>query len=291
MTKVLVAAPCERIKAKITRWMWDNGAGINIISSTAVTSMKHLITKTENPLPNFAANGASYADREVLLKLTALKEVAKPYVLDGSPPLFSGGWRCKELGLDFWWPAYKKPIVVCPSGKVPLWTSRTTCLNFTAYSCGKTAKETIFRQFTAVLVILNSHLPASFGWAEAGGSVGVDGLGQAKAVTPAALELVPGDVVEDDVDTRSNLKLEALSVEHLFTHYPNNKYCSACQRARLRRRPIGVRSEKVDKAEKLGDIITCDHIIASRDEAEGLLSDKTTLTIYDMATQFTAQDQ
>ncbi len=44
----------------------------------------------------------------------------------------------------------------------------------------------------------------------------------------------------------------------------------------------------MERADKFGDIITCDHIVASRDDAEGLLSDKTAMTIYDMASHFTA---
>ena len=75
------------------------------MNSSAIENMKHLVTKSENPLSFCTANGESSADNEVLLKITALKEVTKPYVLDGSPALLSVGWRCMELGYDFWWPA------------------------------------------------------------------------------------------------------------------------------------------------------------------------------------------
>ncbi len=91
-----------------------------------------------------------------------------------------------------------------------------------------------------------------------------------------------------DDDKRRNLQLGALTVEKLLSHFPKNKYCAACQRARLRRRPIGTaRQDKGDKAVEFGDVITCDHIIASKDEAEGLISDTTALTIYDLGTHFT----
>ena len=95
------------------------------------------------------------------------------------------------------------------------------------------------------------------------------------------------DAEVEDVETRRNLKNEAMSLTHLLTHFPKNKYCSACQRARLRRRPIGTGAAHV-KAVGFGDIITTDHIIASREESEGILGEKTALTIYDMATHFTA---
>ena len=164
-------------------------------------------------------------------------------------------------------------------------------LDSTAYSCGAKTKDTLFRQFAAVSAVPRKPHPASSGLTGAGVPVCVGGPGDAGAdpiaVPPPAVAGPDVAVVEDD-DTRRNLKLEALSLEHLLTHFPKNKYCSACQRARLRRRPIGVvRQDKGEAAVEFGDVITCDHIIASKDEAEGLLTDKTAMTIYDMGTHFT----
>ncbi len=103
---MLAAFPEQKIKSLVTRWIWDTGAGIDIVSAQGVSNMKHLITKTATPLPLCTANGESLADKEILLKLTAFKEIVKPFVLDGSPPVLSVGWRCMELGYDFWWPAF-----------------------------------------------------------------------------------------------------------------------------------------------------------------------------------------
>ncbi len=134
----------------------------------------------------------------------------------------------------------------------------------------------------------DAHQRTSPGLTGAGEPAGAVGPGQAGADPPVSEEPAPVDVAEETDDIRRDLKKEAMSAEHLLTHFPKNEYSSACQRARLRRRPIGTRSEKVERAETFGDIIICDHIVASRDEAEGLLSDKTAMAVYDMATHFTA---
>ena len=198
-----------------------------------------------------------------------------------------------ELGYAFWWPAFGKPIVTRPDGGTVVLEveNYVPFLDSTAYSCGAKTKDTLFRQFAAVSAVPQKPHPASSGHTGAGVPVCVGGPGDAGAdpiaLPPPAVAGPDVAVVEDD-DARHNLKLEALSLEHLLTHFPKNKYCSACQRARLRRRPIGVvRQDKGEAAVEFGDVITCDHIIASKDEAEGLLTDKTAMTIYDMGTHFT----
>ena len=60
--KVLSIVPNERIKALVTRWIWDTGAGIDIVSAQGVSNMQHLITKTASPLALCTANGDSMAD-------------------------------------------------------------------------------------------------------------------------------------------------------------------------------------------------------------------------------------
>ncbi len=146
MAKVLAATPSPRIKAKVTRWVWDTGAGVDVVNGSAIENMQHLVAKSQNRLSLCTADGESAADEEVLLKITALKEVTKPYVLDGSPALLSVGWRCMELGYDFWWPAFRAPIVTTPSGATLTLEvdEYVPYLKSTAYSCSASSKATIF---------------------------------------------------------------------------------------------------------------------------------------------------
>ena len=71
--EVMATVTNERMKAKVNRWIWDIGAGIDIVPAKDVANMSHLITKTATPLPITTANGESIVDKEILLKLTASK--------------------------------------------------------------------------------------------------------------------------------------------------------------------------------------------------------------------------
>jgi hypothetical protein len=115
--KALATIPHQSITSSARRWIWDTGAGIDIISARCVANMKHLITKPANSLPIVTANGSAFAEQEILLKPTAMKEIVKPFVLGDSPPVLSVGWRCMELGYDFWWPAFQRPIITTPGGQ------------------------------------------------------------------------------------------------------------------------------------------------------------------------------
>ena len=185
----------ERIKAKVNRWIWDTGAGIDIVPAKDVANMSHLITKTATPLPITTANGESSVDKEIWLKLTAFKQIVKPFVLDGSPAVLSVGWRCMELGYDFWWPAFKRPIITLPSGvtvKLDV-EDYVPYLDSTAYSCGLKSKETIFRQFAmSVIEKRRNGASSSSTGASADASLGSTGAGVPVLVgNPGNVEVVP----------------------------------------------------------------------------------------------------
>ena len=61
------------------------------------------------------------------------------------------------------------------------------------------------------------------------------------------------------------LKKEALTTRHLLTHFPKNKFCEACQRAKVQAKPARSHkkrepSDEHPAAEAFGDEITADHL-------------------------------
>ena len=64
------------------------------------------------------ANGVTSVDDEIALRVEALDETIKPFVLESTPSVLTVGWRCMELGYEFRWPARSAPIFTCPDGRI-----------------------------------------------------------------------------------------------------------------------------------------------------------------------------
>ena len=101
--------------------------------------------------------------------------------------------------------------------------------------------------------------------------------------------------VEPDSDNEGNarslaeadLRAEAKSVEHLFSHRPKNPFCEVCQRAKMlapQARKKGGSSTIVSKA--FGDHITVDHIITRDLRDHGFQDERVALVVKDVFTKF-----
>ena len=106
-----------------------------------------------------------------------------------------------------------------------------------------------------------------------------------------------GDEVEEDDDDdkdwgtdsdgRNDLRLEALSVHHQLTHVPKNKYCPACVRAKMLRKPARRSKRPIgDTVKKFGDLVNADHVLAQSAEACGLFGERDALIVVDRYSGF-----
>ena len=85
-------------------------------------------------------------------------------------------------------------------------------------------------------------------------------------------------------DGRRDLKSEALSIAHLMTHKPKNRWCMACQKAKMQHRHRRSKGGVLDAdIKKFGDSITADHLIAQNDLSRGITGDRDALVIKDRA--------
>ena len=96
-----------------------------------------------------------------------------------------------------------------------------------------------------------------------------------------------GDTQEFDKRgmSESQLRAEAVSIEHLMIHFPKNPYCKACCKTRLRRKPRKRRTVPRELNGKFGSCITLDHVYAHSGEMEGMDGSMDMLVIYDLATE------
>ncbi len=67
---------------------------------------------------------------------------------------------------------------------------------------------------------------------------------------------------------------------------PKNKYCRACQRAKMQEKPCREQSGLGPPPTYFGEQITVDHIFAHSDEAQGVTGDLDALAVYDRRTQY-----
>jgi len=85
-----------------------------------------------------------------------------------------------------------------------------------------------------------------------------------------------------DSDGREDLKREALSLRHQLTHVPKNKYCPACMRAKMLRKPARRSKGKIaEQLQKFGNLVNADHVLAQSPEACGLFGERDALIIAD----------
>ena len=90
-----------------------------------------------------------------------------------------------------------------------------------------------------------------------------------------------------DEKRSAQLKLEAESIEHKFTHRPKNPYCKVCQKAKMLAPHARKRGgSSTIMAKKFGDHVTIDHIITRDLRDFGIEGEKVALVVKDVCTNF-----
>ena len=68
----------------------------------------------------------------------------------------------------------------------------------------------------------------------------------------------------------------------MLTHWPKNKYCPSCVRAKLNRKPARrLHRSTSTTVTKFGDLVNADHIISMSESAAGLTGERDALIIVD----------
>jgi hypothetical protein len=161
-----------------------------------------------------------------------------------------------EHGYGFYWEPWQTPTLVCPGGEKVIYLDVEHYVPF--LNCGSLAQPAV----------------AAVGDAGASSSSSV-AVGDAAPESALAVEDVVA--VESSDPPGRDLKAEAVSREHLMTHMPKNKWCPACQRAKMQHKACRSGSTLGPVPESFGDQVTADHIVSRSEASQGLTGEKNAL--------------
>ena len=92
---------------------------------------------------------------------------------------------------------------------------------------------------------------------------------------------------ERDLRGEAQLREEATSAKHLFTHRPKNPFCPVCQKAKMLAPHAGKKGGSgTITAKKFGDHVTIDHIITRDLKDHGLDGERVALLVKDVYSKF-----
>jgi hypothetical protein len=310
-TDVVVAACPKSPRSRVCdvqpdAWLIDTGSGHDLVDFALVLGSAQLIETAHKNIVLHTANGECRPNGSIVMDVKPLNETSSALVLENTPNVLSVGLRCMEYGYSFHWPSGQVPYLVTPDGfrvdcevenNVPTLSTARAFPQWFAVPAPKSRLEEALSRPVESLAS-GRNVPAS----EEGSVVDSAGEGNALAsgdLTGETLAVPPrgADTTEcdesvsssdDEIDheSRRDLRAEALSIRHLLTHQPKNKYCKACTRCKMQRTPCkrGASSSYGPKPENFGDICTCDHIIAYDELSKGINGEQEALVIVDIAT-------
>jgi hypothetical protein len=170
-----------------------------------------------------------------------------------------------EHGYAFHWDPYCTPILVCPGGDKVIHLD--------------------VEHYVPFLTRGTEAQPAVPALEDAGASSSSGPSGDAAPECALAVEDAIAEQEEGDPPGR-DLKAEAVSREHLMTHMPKNKWCPACQRAKMQHKACRRGSTLGPVPESFGDQVTADHIVSRSEASQGLTGEKNAPALLDRATGY-----
>ena len=314
-------------RSKGTRWLGDTGTDQDIVGESHQVVAKSNIREADVNITLSTANGPITADKSIDTHIPALCEGFSPYVLKDSPPALSIGQRCLEDGYDFVWGRNNKPIFVRPDSEVVEFkmSSRVPFLDDECYPITVPDKlvSALRRSIDNIHEYVSQHsfsTPAEKAVddiidaeveeqlrnppePEYAGEEGGTEEGSEEEEPTDDEEIRTEDEGVDEIDinpptddeqdrvygnkTEEELRKDAISPEHLFTHRPKNPYCETCKRAKMMR-PYATRKggSRHVRSNKFGDHIVADHVIMKKSVDTGVQDEHVMMVVKDVYTQY-----
>jgi len=85
------------------KWLFDSGAGLDIVSMTCLVGYMHFMYESKHPINFWTANGKTLAKYQINIYVEAFDEIISPYVLKDTPNLLSMGRRAQCHGWGVKW--------------------------------------------------------------------------------------------------------------------------------------------------------------------------------------------
>ena len=266
----VVAAAANIPVSSVAKWVIDTGCGVDLVDERDALEFKKFMVKSDSPQGFSTANGSTSAEYQVPLKLKELGERICPFVLKNTVNVLSLGRRCRKLGYSFWWPAYSDhPELITPDGRVFV----LACDRDVPYLIAGTSPSRSAVPAQSISLI-----------GDAGSEGGSSEAGSAFEGAENGGEL---EEISDRGRTEEQLRAEAVSIDHLMTHWPKNRFCQACMRSRLRRKAARSNKHRDDVREcepVFCDLVTMDHVYAHKQDMIGFDGNKDAMIIADIGT-------
>ena len=281
------------------KWLGDTGTDQDIIGENYSVVEQGHIHEAESTLTLSTANGPVTTSIAVDTHLPGLVEGFSPYVLKSSPPALSIGQRCMEEGYDFIWGKDNKPLLVRPDGKVVEFKMNSRVPYLDDECLPKAIPNHLLERLQDTIEKIHDCIDPGR-YAMSASDIEVEGgpPPEPEFVEPGAPEDGPrevpfeGPIEEEGVGvygnkTEEQLRAEAKSKKHVFTHRPKNPYCDVCNRSKMlkhyARKTDGSRHVQ---AESFGDHIVADFVLIKRAVEQGVDGQNYMLVIKDIYSQY-----
>ena len=296
----------------VRKWLIDSGSGMDLIDERSATPFAEFIEDGEE-IQLATANGVIGSRRRLEVHLEELDIDVRPVVLQNTPCVLSLGRLVVRHGYDFVWRYDSDPFLISPEGQQIDLEVRDLCpyLNIddgddpppppprrvrrtgTAAVAAHTTEDHVLDPNAEEFHPADKEEARPTAPAIEDGGVGelapqldVD-MRVDSTINVGDAEAPGGDIIPEECDGRRNMKLEAMSMEHIMTHTPYNVHCPSCVRAKMSRKPARrVAHDPAAMPKKFGDLVNADHIIAHSEEAMGLMGERDALVVVDRSSEY-----
>ena len=269
-------------------WLVDTGCGHDLVSTANAKLSKGTSKYLDSPVTFQTANGDAPSTHSSQIFIEELNEMIEPYILTDTPSVISVGDRAMNKGYSFVWISGRKPYWITPEGKIITLEVIRDIPYLRRNSDFCKPRDAIANDY---IIPKHMGLPSV---KDDSHVFNDEEIRPPDAVTSTInAEPLPhdipsdehdGDVVgEDDEVTTRNLRQEAMSLRHLLTHKPANKYCDACILGKMRGAKKFCGSyERSRQPTKWLELVTADHLVAQNGSMEGITGDCDAIVIKDL---------
>ena len=309
-----VAAVCG---PKEHLWIADTGCGRHLCPESDIDRSVAKIETSSTPRMLATANGVVDAREEVRFSLPSLGlDDALATILASTPRVLTVGGLCIDERADFHWfgsrgwdPYFdlaQGGRLECEvHGKIPYVRSPAPAMPApgpSSSSAGGASPVSAAKPRVTAPLGKAAGKPRKAGRPPVEADIPSPSAEPPAAVPPVAAGDAPvgNDPVEDlDTDEEMvcqpcgeqrpprDLKVEAVSITHLMTHYPKNPWCPDCMKSKCPRKHCRRMLERdLPEIKQFADLLTMDHIVAHSKRSMGVTGDKSALAIEDRATGY-----
>ena len=263
--------PASTLKPEEREFVVDSGASMHMISKKDLSNAEmDTLTKSFSPTIVITANGEVQTHEEAIVYVKELGIFLTMKVLENTPAVLSLGKLCDENGYSYEWINGQKPHLIKDGIRIICNTENFVPIvvpGLSSSSSGSSStSKTPSRQ--------ESHSSSSSSTSSSSPTVSETDSGRGSSEIPEWLQEFRENLVDDEIPEHGDShassshevslepttkRREDLGKHNVHTHFPKDRNCEICQRAKITRAPCRRRNGgAAARAEHFGDLITAD---------------------------------